>query len=77
MGCCVGCMDWLVSPEWSRLVPKPCCGVDVAMVVWALAGPWCSLSEQVEVTGCGVMAQLEWQGMHWDFCQGTALAGLC
>lgn len=66
------------SPEWCRLVPKPCCGVDVAVVLWGLAGPWCSLSEEVEVTACGVMPQLEWQGMRWDSSAGGApLAGLC
>lgn len=26
VGCPVGCMCWLVSPEWCRLVPKPCWG---------------------------------------------------
>lgn len=48
------------------------------MVVWGLAGPWGCLSEQVEVTGCGVMPQLRWQGVHEDSpVGGTALAGLC
>lgn len=54
------CAGWL--PEWCRLIPKQCWGVDVAMGMWGLAGHWQSPSERAEVMDCGVILQLRRQG---------------